>query len=68
MVIRPPAWSISTQAVFILHRAIPVTLAVGHARKKGNSLHRGYNLAMKNKRSARMRTDAGWKMLTCLKK
>jgi len=31
---------------------------VGYARKKGNSLHRGDNPAMKNKRSARMRTDA----------
>ena len=40
---------------FILHRAIPVTSAVGYARKKGNSLHRGYNPAMKNKRSASMR-------------
>ena len=29
-------------------------------------LHRGYNTAMKNKRSARMRTDAVRKMLTCL--
>ena len=36
---------------FILHRAIPVTSVVGYARKKGNSLHRGYNPAMKNKRS-----------------
>ena len=51
---------------FILHRAIPVTSVVGYARKKGNSLHRGYNPAMKNKRSARMRTDAMRKMLTCL--
>ena len=33
---------------FILHRAIPVTSVVGYARKKGNSLHRGYNPAMKN--------------------
>ena len=32
---------------FILHRAIPVTSVVGYARKKGNSLHRGYNPAMK---------------------
>ena len=52
--------------IFILHRAIPVTSAVGYARKKGNSLHCGYNPAMKNKRSARMRTDAVRKMLTCL--
>ena len=51
---------------FILHRAIPVTSVVGYARKKGNSLHRGYNPAMKNKRSARMRMDAVRKMLTCL--
>ena len=48
---------------FILHRAIPVTSVVGYARKKGNSLHRGYNPAMKNKRSARMPTRAVRKMM-----
>ena len=37
--------------MFILHRAIPVTSVVGYACKKGNSLHRGYNPAMKNNRS-----------------
>ena len=55
-----------SRCLFILHRAIPVTSVVGYARKKGNSLHRGYNPAMKNKRFARMRTDAVRKMLTCL--
>ena len=38
----------------------------GIRAQKGNLLHRGYNPAMKNKRSARMRTDAVRKMLTCL--
>ena len=47
----------------ILHRARPVTSVVGYARKKGNSLHRGYNPAMKNKRSARMPTRAVRKMM-----
>ena len=44
---------------------------MGYARKKGNSLHLGYNPAMKNKRSDTpkvcwMRTDAVRKKLTCL--
>ena len=55
-----------TGSSFILHRVIPVFSDVGYTRRKGNLLYRGYNPAMKNKRSARMRTDAVRKMLTCL--
>ena len=36
---------------FFLRRVIPVSSDMGYTRKKGNSLYRGYNPAMKNKRS-----------------
>ena len=39
------------RAGLFLHRVIPVSSDMGYTRKKGNSLHRGYNPAMKNKRS-----------------
>ena len=42
---------------FILHRAIPVTSVVGYARKKGNSLHRGYNPAMKKDMTSQAECD-----------
>ena len=37
--------------LFILHRVIPMSSDMGYRCKKGTSLHRGYNPAMKNKRS-----------------
>ena len=43
--------TVATQAAafFILHRAIPVTSAVGYARKKRYSLYRVYNTARRER-------------------
>ena len=44
--------------MFILHRAIPVTSVMGYARNNKFVFIVQSKLAMKNKRSARMRTHA----------
>ena len=50
---------------FILHRAIPVTSVVGYARKKGNSLHRGYDPAMNAHGCGSEDVDMSLKNKTC---